>query len=824
MTTERHSVTIHRRLRPIRLAFLVRPNDRKALRAVLEINTCLWGGRFNGIIPALRRTPSWWEEDRIGGPSSGDIVRGYLDTFEPDYVVTSKPGLAAGLDLEAGRLLDLEDILSAKRDEPIAYGVPVGDLYRELYRKEFQFVRKHPVEVVHPRAADGRFALFVAVCFGTFPSTASLDYLRQGFRDAFDAKDLAIDGTNLLQVFLSGAGTPFRMGSAELEVNPHGWPPEPTLFFMDATQPRDLVDYWNLRALGWRILPVPRQWSDHLAAPCRRFVESNDVPYRANPELRQSTTLLKSRSVPKDVWEAFAAGIRGPERRALTLQEWYPRIWDEWTRNQGHVTRCHVSADEGESAGSIEEDRRVAFATLSPRFAERYGGTGAPRWVNVVQVKDYRRGSEMGVVLPPGLRNLDRLLETVHREATSAASEGIVTRCEYHNWREDWRLPDHLTVFRTWLSSRGLSADLSDKGRITLELVRSLGGLTGVATLANVEILKLLDKMAHGLVESPGIGDDDDSGKPPVRGRMVPRRAWLDLLRRINGDDGERAKGQLELLTRRGVLRVGLRLKCSVCAQANWYATEEIADELRCERCLRTFAFPAADPPVEAWNYRTQGPFSMENYAQGGYAVALALRFLTTSLHAQATWVPNLEMRDKAGTRLEVDCALWWKGRMFSGGEPTLILGECKSFGPFEAKDVRRAKALAERFPGATLVFATLRTELDAKEVARLAALARAGRRHLKAEKWRAPVLVLTAYELMHAFGPLGPPYCWRDAGGKFAAFASQYRGVGGLQELCDATQQLHLSMESYHEWLRQYFERRHRRRARSAEKRTPNA
>ncbi len=40
-------------LRPIRFAFLVKPNDSKRLLEIFQINTCLWGGKFNPIIPFL---------------------------------------------------------------------------------------------------------------------------------------------------------------------------------------------------------------------------------------------------------------------------------------------------------------------------------------------------------------------------------------------------------------------------------------------------------------------------------------------------------------------------------------------------------------------------------------------------------------------------------------------------------------------------------------------------------------------------------------------------------------------------------------------------
>jgi hypothetical protein len=49
------------RLRPLRIAFLVDPSDRDGLRNAIELNSVLWGGMFNPIIPAYQRLPPNWE-------------------------------------------------------------------------------------------------------------------------------------------------------------------------------------------------------------------------------------------------------------------------------------------------------------------------------------------------------------------------------------------------------------------------------------------------------------------------------------------------------------------------------------------------------------------------------------------------------------------------------------------------------------------------------------------------------------------------------------------------------------------------------------------
>jgi hypothetical protein len=58
----------------------------------------------------------------------------------------------------------------------------------------------------------------------------------------------------------------------------------------------------------------------------------------------------------------------------------------------------------------------------------------------------------------------------------------------------------------------------------------------------------------------------------------------------------------------------------------------------------------------------------------------------------------------------------------------------------------------------------------------------------------------------------MGVPGCWREAGGRLATFAQGYHGPYELEQLCDATQQLHLDLEPYAAWQKRDFEKRHRR------------
>jgi hypothetical protein len=152
---------------------------------------------------------------------------------------------------------------------------------------------------------------------------------------------------------------------------------------------------------------------------------------------------------------------------------------------------------------------------------------------------------------------------------------------------------------------------------------------------------------------------------------------------------------------------------------------------------------------------------------------------------------------------------------MFGTDYPTeIVFGEAKSFGKdvFREKDVNNAKYLAQRFPGAILVFATMKesTDISKEEVARLRKLAEWGRAYDKEkDQTRAPVIILTGTELFCAHSLED---AWKEKGGKHAQLiAPVYMAVrlDNLRILADLTQQLYLGMPSYHAWMGEKWKRR---------------
>jgi len=153
----------------------------------------------------------------------------------------------------------------------------------------------------------------------------------------------------------------------------------------------------------------------------------------------------------------------------------------------------------------------------------------------------------------------------------------------------------------------------------------------------------------------------------------------------------------------------------------------------------------------------------------------------------------------KDGVDIEADLGLLLRESRYGVSSTELVFAECKSFGDFERRDVQRARLLAQEFPGAVLVFASLKDGLSEKEKRLLRPLVNQGRRYWRDERPFNPVLILTGTEL---FARDDPPRCWGQK--------SKYiEPVMPLLRLCDLTQQRYLDMKPWHDWLEERWEKR---------------
>ncbi len=805
------------RLRPTRIGFLVSPFDHASIRRVMRYCTCLWGGRFNPIIPVSPELPAAWKRDRRPRPSGLQLAQRYIRFFEPDVFVDATKGFSTQLgygddkvDMLHPRVVPISDFVSKEELARIEFlfGLNVFDIFRHLYIKEFQFARRNHSKFALLEEKGTHSSFFDAVC-GQFPVDDELDYIKTGYVDTFAPLSMECTCESYSRLLADKISTPLRVTSYGLELETEGWQ-EPLAFVFDPDEGCDLIDFWNLRMTRQELVAVNVHWFQDMAETLRDFVRINyrPLPGNSNGVMIQPTIEFASSIKEEHARELIDKHLSGLEKGSLSVKFWYTPLWDVRTDDRiARPTRAKLTADTKDVELLIQGEPRSAWIeTLAPKFAEHFGQEA--RWINVLTISNFNSDSDLALCFPPK-RRLSDFPRLPSLRNVLVSREGIVLFQKYTKWREliEWSTGRDAII--GWLESQDVTARPSDAGRTAEQLIRAPGGLRGVELFADETIIRKLDEMAA----RRQVRDTEDGVETrEYPDRTAPVAEWKALLqRRANRDDIARHFGLTDF-TDRNILRLGLEVRCSVCQKDNWYAIDELGLSLVCARCLGTFNFPQGDLNFRAtpWYYRVVGPFSVPDYAAGGYATALALQLLAHGLgtqDAQITYATGLDLV-VAGTKMEVDFVLWHqKGRLMGENhEPATLFGEAKSYAKeaFTEGELSKLRALATHFPGSFLVLACLKKGISSREKRLITRLAEWGRVPQDDGTPRAPVIVLTGNEIFYKWYLEDT---WKEAGGRTGKLiGSRYNDLRDLWRLADLTQQIYLDLPPWRGWVREWY------------------
>ncbi len=782
------------RIRPLRFAFLVKPRDRKALQRVFEMNSSLWSGVFNYIIPLFKTVPARYKQEYQKPISAKTMINGFVEAFQPDYVVATCDGQIKeyGVDFPQNRSISFGDLLARDELNRCQIGVDLRSICRDLYIERFQFVQRHGPEVVIPTCRDNRYGLLFSAMFGAFPEKSDV---AQAYISALDGKQKRYEAIEYPDIFDPQKLFPLRVTHHKLETfrNGHGW--QSYLFYMDEMSGWDLIEYWNYRALGWPIVPLPAHLAPQLKSFCEKFIADNHRPFPPPSNAWHATSLLCAKSQSFEEMQAFVRTLTIPNHdHPLTSNPHVPRLWEEWGRGADHATPQTVThARKSTNAYVIGNGLHISFQphefAESDPYCSRFLASA-----NVIE----SIGSNTPVI--PWNRDVAaKLTYNFGQEKTWVSREGIVTFGGRYGGTEYLRMPNPINIFGALAEASGFQLSLSPAGRVCEQIIASFGSLMATRTiLESKDLLRMLDRMAHEDLE---VEIEDPSDDPMKRKKVRKGYAPLGEIRRVlglsNQADASRLDRHLAALTRCDVLRLGMALKCDSCLHTSWFSLEDLRPTLNCPRCHTEFSFPAGVPPSNAWAYRVLGPFATSNFAHGAYCVAAAMHFIEKKVAHKTTMIPSFEMNKNGQTDFEADFGAFITMGAFSQiTTPYLVLGECKSFNRCEDKDFERARRAAELFPGAVLCFCTFNDSLELSEIKGLKKIVKAGRRRLAVGMSMNPVLILTARELFGQFR-LG------EFSDLYGADSQTARGIfmrGEIEEVCEFTQRLYLGMPSSHE------------------------
>ena len=157
-----------RRVRPLRLAFMVGPNNKAHVRQAIQIASTIWGGAHCPIIPLYRRMPRRWREGRTKAVKAEAVVGGYLDAFDPDILVqfpADLPKYVQDLGLEIVRPAEIWGNLEEDRLTP-KYAIGIYEILGDVFERSFKYKSKYPPKVIVPKLPKENTLFWASVLGG----------------------------------------------------------------------------------------------------------------------------------------------------------------------------------------------------------------------------------------------------------------------------------------------------------------------------------------------------------------------------------------------------------------------------------------------------------------------------------------------------------------------------------------------------------------------------------------------------------------------------------------------------------------------------------
>lgn len=197
-------------------------------------------------------------------------------------------------------------------------------------RNSFQIVRKDNLNFCIPKIASRD--LFLKVWRGTLPQRVN-DAIENIFSYYNVLSSFQMNWGNIVEYIKANHADPRFLSNYELKL----WPNQvfrnrSVLYCFDSTRLQDIINFWNLRAAGNFVTPIPVNIKE-----TETLQELFNNYYIRELKLQEGRgikmlTCLAPRSSDKIVFElqsAYHAVNKEAEHGSLCSQSWFPRFWEE---------------------------------------------------------------------------------------------------------------------------------------------------------------------------------------------------------------------------------------------------------------------------------------------------------------------------------------------------------------------------------------------------------------------------------------------------------------------------------------------------------------
>jgi hypothetical protein len=673
------TISVTTKYRPIRTGLLVRSGSMDQLMRAVEINTLLWGGVRNPIIPV-----------------SEDVsdLEAYARTYHLDLLYPVDP--------EDEKLASLSDNVSWLQRPIGLHSKKILDRDNDSGRYKIQFLSiqnviaaiwdqeyKHKAEdfssnvVVCEWSKGDPLSPLLSTMLGRFPNEEDISkQLKADFAGGLFAETCMIPSDEPLDSEINNWVSPLQIGTHKLRKY-EGPRFEDGIFVGESQSVDDLVSFWNLRATGIALSFYPVDSLERTASLSTAWMKKLDSRDQWHPNIKDSL-VIHHRNQRAANLDAFA--------ETIDLKKEI-RYSDHGESVISH-SRSAVFTFEWFRMSATVEQNEDSFSVL----------LGYPEKRFLAESRNSLHGKHMAVALAvrgehemPGhtlqLPEVPELNNALSRKVKfspnvlRAKSDGmnLLIRCSDSD--EKLHSIQHLDLVSAIFEVAGMKISISKPGLLLRRIVEKIGGLDACRVFKIAGVRKLLQEKTSTEAFTRNwatelIWDDGEFEK------------YEDLY--IEQRDKEKLKttDAFDYLVRKGLLHPGLDFVCTHCELHRWLSLDEVSQTWGCEYCGQENKSAPQLPTRGEWRYRKTGFFASESTQAGAVPTILTLMCLEQfGQWPSMIYCPSMEIDDPT---CEVDfCMLQWRER----STLEVVIGECKASGQLiDENDIDNLLAVRDKF------------------------------------------------------------------------------------------------------------------------------
>jgi hypothetical protein len=649
-------------------------------------NACLWGGRYNCVIPAhdselAEQLVSCFAVDVLLPVQSDDATKAFIDRFPHLEHNRWSDSIFHNHDCEFADIRHALRRVAARQDE----------VEKRLYLPTWD-------------ANDPLAALFVTQ-FGAYPATNGdiADY-KGGVQGAFGTPDTQFPVDGELPVALLEGVSPLALTGFDMSRSRSrgGWL-GPGIVLGSVKDFDALAMFWNLRAAGAALIFYDESYGARLRAFANAFLERIRKPSLDREP--QVNFWIRGDCSPDESWkpdlELGDTPVSLSDGRGTAL-------WNGMNIHPQMPTFSLLHRDVVPTYSEADGKADAYFALPGRPFTDDDVQALRQKYAVVVDATQYGSPDAELTFETPFVPRLNEFYgRNFHFDYDAARSQigrldkGVVAFISSISTQQlqvrAFRVFDWMKAF---FALSKMNIERSEPGLRATRLIAQLGGLRDCRVLKIRGVRALLRK--YGVDESftrtgaiEAIRDKD-----PTTG-AIGFDAFKNLHIEARPRPDMKPDDVLRYLLERRVFRVGLELTCPNCQLPSWLHVDDVKTVSSCPYCDHSHD---VTPQLKDrdWRYKRSGIFGRNDDQLGGVPVALTLQQLSTNLHdsvlmysAAMSFRPN----GAAIEPCESDFVVVAGKLGISEAPVQIVFGEAKTEGLIDAQDIRKLGKLADAVP-----------------------------------------------------------------------------------------------------------------------------